>query len=391
MASIRISFDGTERSVTLEKQDVSFGRDYKADIRLKDVKSSRRHFRIVTAGDGHRLLDSGSANGTFINGAPVREHMLAPGDRIQIGLTTMVYEAAAPRRPSAPRAAPERRPVPGTAAARRANPLGLVLAGGALLLGLATAWPWLASAKADPRTIEEERGQLRAAGIVKEGEHCFDEAIAFYGRARALTERASEMAAKTEEADRWIRAAEAARADMGQIEFAWREFDEAFAAASAKEGADLTPLIGQATDLIKRVADRTFPWLGTLRDRRQVLEERQTGGGGVREQFFAIRKELTATYKLDTLDLGDYAQGFKAWRMWARQHGSEGTALVDAELQRLDRGFCVRAAESAAVKAQEIATAKGRPAAVTFVEEEAMRLQGTEGESRLHEELRKYR
>ncbi len=391
MASIRISFDGSERSVTLEKPEVSIGRDYKADIRLKDAKSSRRHVRIVTSGDGHRLLDSGSANGTLINGAPVREHMLMPGDRIQIGLTTMVYEASAPRRPAALRTAPENRPVPGTAAARRANPLGLVLAGCALLLGLATAWPWLASAKADPRTIEEERGRLRAAGIAKEDERCFDEAIAIYARARALTAQASEMAGKTEEADRWIRMAESARTEVGQIEFAWREFDEAFAAAASKEGAELAPLIGQATDLIKRAADRTFPWLGTVRDRRQALEDRQIGGGGVRDQFFVIRKELTATYKLDAPDVGEYAQGFKAWRAWARQQGADATALVDAELQRLDRGFCVRAAELAAAHAQEVAAGKGRPAAATFLEQAAIRLQGTEGESRLSEELRKYR
>src|SRR5262249_38478883 len=54
---------------------------------------ARRHaeFRVT---DGEcRLVDIGSANGTFVNNQPVTEAVLRPGDHIQVGQSILVYSA----------------------------------------------------------------------------------------------------------------------------------------------------------------------------------------------------------------------------------------------------------------------------------------------------------
>ncbi|HEX7897382.1 MAG TPA: FHA domain-containing protein [Planctomycetota bacterium] len=98
MASITISCDGTEQKVALETASVTLGRGLESDIRLKDIKASRRHCQIAKAGSGFQLIDLSSGNGTFINGVQVKQQALNPGDKIQIGSTTITFHdgAAAP-------------------------------------------------------------------------------------------------------------------------------------------------------------------------------------------------------------------------------------------------------------------------------------------------------
>jgi signal transduction histidine kinase len=70
------------------------GRDAANQIRLHDTEVSRRHaeFRELDSG-GYRLVDIGSANGTFVNNMPVKETVLHPGDQVQLGQTVFVYSA----------------------------------------------------------------------------------------------------------------------------------------------------------------------------------------------------------------------------------------------------------------------------------------------------------
>jgi pSer/pThr/pTyr-binding forkhead associated (FHA) protein len=107
MASITISCEGTEQNYALETASVTLGRGLESDIRLKDIKASRRHCQIVKAGAGFQLLDLSSGNGTFINGVQVKQQTLNPGDKIQIGSTTITFNAvdAAPAKPAAKTAA----------------------------------------------------------------------------------------------------------------------------------------------------------------------------------------------------------------------------------------------------------------------------------------------
>lgn len=107
MASISFTVDGAEQKYPLEAGTVTLGRGLESDIRLKDIKASRRHCQIVKTAQGYQVIDLSSGNGTFVNGAQVKQHLLKPGDRIQVGSTVITFhdgEAAAPR--PAPAAAP---------------------------------------------------------------------------------------------------------------------------------------------------------------------------------------------------------------------------------------------------------------------------------------------
>jgi signal transduction histidine kinase len=74
---------------------VGAGRDSSNRIRLHDTEVSRRHAEFVRTADGYRVVDRGSANGTFVNNESIQDVLLQPGDQIQIGQTTLVYSAGA--------------------------------------------------------------------------------------------------------------------------------------------------------------------------------------------------------------------------------------------------------------------------------------------------------
>jgi signal transduction histidine kinase len=69
------------------------GRDSSSKVRLCDTEASRRHAEFVRSPEGYRLIDVGSANGTFVNGQGVRDVLLQAGDQIRIGQTVLVYSA----------------------------------------------------------------------------------------------------------------------------------------------------------------------------------------------------------------------------------------------------------------------------------------------------------
>jgi diguanylate cyclase (GGDEF)-like protein len=61
------------------------GRLEGSDLLVGDPGVSRRHARFVSDGDGFRLEDLGSSNGTFVNGERVSQHRLREGDVVQFG------------------------------------------------------------------------------------------------------------------------------------------------------------------------------------------------------------------------------------------------------------------------------------------------------------------
>lgn len=67
------------------------GRSRGCDLRLPSSDSSRRHAEIVTTPEGSLLRDLGSTNGSFVNGRAVTEHLLQPGDRIEIAGSTITF------------------------------------------------------------------------------------------------------------------------------------------------------------------------------------------------------------------------------------------------------------------------------------------------------------
>jgi len=69
----------------LQEGDFSVGRDSANRLTLADPAASRRHCLFRRGGGSIKILDLGSSNGTFVNGVPVREHVLEHGDEIRIG------------------------------------------------------------------------------------------------------------------------------------------------------------------------------------------------------------------------------------------------------------------------------------------------------------------
>ena len=67
------------------------GRDPANHICLAEPLVSRKHCRIRQEENSFRLYDDGSSNGTSINEVPVRERLLAEGDRIKIGDSQFLF------------------------------------------------------------------------------------------------------------------------------------------------------------------------------------------------------------------------------------------------------------------------------------------------------------
>lgn len=69
------------------------GRDYSSDLVLDDKVVSRNHAIIRQLGGGdYFVIDSGSSNGTYVNGSRVAEAKLEPGDRLTIGPVTFIVQ-----------------------------------------------------------------------------------------------------------------------------------------------------------------------------------------------------------------------------------------------------------------------------------------------------------
>lgn len=82
------------RRVPLSGAPIRIGRAPECELVLKDSRASRRHARLHARDGVLVLTDLGSTNGTRVNGHRVTELVLGAGDRIQIGDTSLVIEAA---------------------------------------------------------------------------------------------------------------------------------------------------------------------------------------------------------------------------------------------------------------------------------------------------------
>ena len=73
--------------IPLSRAVTTIGRAPFNDVLLDDVGVSRQHARIQSDSAGYWIIDSGSANGTFVNGERVsdRPRLLRHLDRIEVG------------------------------------------------------------------------------------------------------------------------------------------------------------------------------------------------------------------------------------------------------------------------------------------------------------------
>ena len=99
MEPARLEFtdsSGNARVVALEQSPFRIGRSTSNDLSLASAEVSREHAQIEWEDDRYVLRDKQSRAGTFVNGDPVEEHALEPGDRIRVGPTLELVFAVGP-------------------------------------------------------------------------------------------------------------------------------------------------------------------------------------------------------------------------------------------------------------------------------------------------------
>lgn len=71
----------------------TIGRSRDCDVVLDDANVSRRHAEVRPRGDGWIVSDLGSTNGVAVNGVRIEQaQVLRPGDRVEVGTTTLTFE-----------------------------------------------------------------------------------------------------------------------------------------------------------------------------------------------------------------------------------------------------------------------------------------------------------
>jgi len=75
----------------VDRAKLTIGRDPDSDIFLNDMTVSRMHAVVEQVGSSVTIKDSGSLNGTYVNGVLVDSAELSSGDAVQIGTFQMVY------------------------------------------------------------------------------------------------------------------------------------------------------------------------------------------------------------------------------------------------------------------------------------------------------------
>ena len=83
--------DGQE-SFDLRGEAITIGRARDNNLILRDARASRYHARLEQGEKGWCVKDTGSQNGTFVNGRQMKECSLGPGDVVQIGGTRIMLE-----------------------------------------------------------------------------------------------------------------------------------------------------------------------------------------------------------------------------------------------------------------------------------------------------------
>ncbi len=86
MPRLILSMDGLVlKEMPLEKERTTIGRKPHNDIQIDNLAISGEHAAIVTIQDDAFLEDLNSTNGTYVNGQPVKKHVLQNNDVVELG------------------------------------------------------------------------------------------------------------------------------------------------------------------------------------------------------------------------------------------------------------------------------------------------------------------
>src|SRR5262245_26913196 len=81
----------TGSTITLTEAETSLGRESANLVAISDLSLSRRHCVVARDGDEFKVRDLESLNGTYVNGAPVKEKSLSHGDHLRLGDTVFIF------------------------------------------------------------------------------------------------------------------------------------------------------------------------------------------------------------------------------------------------------------------------------------------------------------
>jgi hypothetical protein len=90
---------GGEQVFTIDRPEVTIGRDPSNSVRVDSAYVSKRHAVIRASGGGFAISDLGSSNGTRLNGAAVTSAALSDGDLIELGAETLLFHSAEQAQP----------------------------------------------------------------------------------------------------------------------------------------------------------------------------------------------------------------------------------------------------------------------------------------------------
>ena len=91
---VTLTVEGTRRVV--DKRRLVIGRSQECDIQVHDANVSRQHAELRQEDTAYWIVDLDSTNGLEVNGRRQKRAKLEDGDRIVVGSTELLFEAAVP-------------------------------------------------------------------------------------------------------------------------------------------------------------------------------------------------------------------------------------------------------------------------------------------------------
>lgn len=79
------------RHFPLDKPVINIGRRLDNHLILEDPRVSRKHAQLRVRGGRYAILDLASTAGTLVNGQPVSEWILRPGDVVKLATVQLIY------------------------------------------------------------------------------------------------------------------------------------------------------------------------------------------------------------------------------------------------------------------------------------------------------------
>ncbi|MEI6277942.1 MAG: AAA family ATPase [Verrucomicrobiae bacterium] len=90
----------TGQRLSLMAATCTFGRSPDMDVTLEDYLTSGAHAELRFQEDAWEIVDLGSSNGTLLNGARVTSARLSPGDIVQIGGSSFIFDGDSASEPA---------------------------------------------------------------------------------------------------------------------------------------------------------------------------------------------------------------------------------------------------------------------------------------------------